>query len=76
MAAYRIHFVDYEGNVYAVREVERDNDQAAIDAALGLNVVLFEGFGFEVWQDERIVHRYRNQAERHDRPIGPAGLRR
>lgn len=60
MALYRIHFVDHGGNVRSTRHVEHDTDEAAIEAAHSLNVLSSVGAGFEVWDDERLVHQHRN----------------
>jgi len=62
MALYRVHFVDHGNNVYLTRHVEHDDDEAAVDAAHRMNAARNIGAGFEVWQDERMVHRHRNFA--------------
>jgi hypothetical protein len=59
MALYRVHFVDHGDNVYLTRHIEHDADEAAINAAHGMNARSV-GAGFEVWQDERLVHRHWN----------------
>jgi hypothetical protein len=59
MALYRVHFVDHGDNVYATEYVEHDDDESAIKAAHRLNVPSI-GAGFDVWDDERLVHRHRN----------------
>ena len=60
MALYRIHFLDHGGNVRSTRHVERDTDEAAIEAAHYLNVLPSVSAGFEVWHDERLLHQHRN----------------
>jgi hypothetical protein len=60
MALYRVHFFDFGGNIYATHHVEHDDDEAAIEAARRMNVLPHLSFGFEVWDDERLVHRHRN----------------
>ncbi len=59
MALYRVHFVDHGDNVYATHHLEHDTDEAALEAAHRLNVPTI-GAGFELWEDERLVHRHRN----------------
>jgi len=61
MALYRVHFVDHGNNVYLTRHVEHDDDEAAINGAHRMNAQSI-GAGFEVWRDERLVHRHRNFA--------------
>jgi hypothetical protein len=60
MALYHVHFLDHEDNIYATHRVEREDDEAAIGAAHELNVMPHLGIGFEVWEDERPLHRHRN----------------
>jgi hypothetical protein len=60
MALYRVHLLDHGDNVYATRQVEHDDDDAAIEAAHRLNVLPHLGSGFEVWDDKRLVQRHRN----------------
>ena len=60
MAIYHVHFFDFGGNIYATHHVEHADDEAAIEAARQLNVLPHLSFGFEVWDDERLVHRHRN----------------
>ena len=59
MALYRVHFVDHGNNICLTREVEHQDDAEAIEAARRMNAPSV-GAGFEVWRDERLVHRYRN----------------
>ncbi|HML11071.1 MAG TPA: hypothetical protein VK432_09435 [Stellaceae bacterium] len=61
MAPYRVHFLDHGGNVYAIHHVEHDHDEDAIGAAHRLNVLPHLGSGFEVWEDDRLVHRHSNR---------------
>jgi hypothetical protein len=59
MALYRLHFVDHGGHVYATYHLTHDSDDEAIEAAHRMNVPTI-GAGFDVWDDERLVHRHRN----------------
>jgi hypothetical protein len=60
MARYRVHFLDHGSNIYATYHVEHDGDEDAIEAAHQLNVLPQVASGFEIWEDERLVHRHRN----------------
>ncbi|HTW54047.1 MAG TPA: hypothetical protein VME45_19325 [Stellaceae bacterium] len=60
MARYRVHFMDHGENIYATHQVERSNDEAAVAAAHQPNVMPQLGAGFEVWEDDRLVHQHRN----------------
>jgi hypothetical protein len=60
MALYRVHFLDHGDNIRATHHVEHDDDEAAIAAAHRLNVLPHLVAGFEVWDDERLVHKHRN----------------
>jgi len=60
MALYRVHFLDHGDNVRITHYVNLDDDETAIDAARQINVLPHLGSGFEVWDDERLVHRHRN----------------
>ncbi len=60
MARYRVHFLDFGDNVRTVQEIDQDDDKAAIEAAQRLNVLPRISLGFEVWQDDRLVHQHRN----------------
>jgi hypothetical protein len=60
MALYRVHFLDFGGNVRATHQIEHDNDEAAIQAAHRMNVLPQINGSFEVWQDDRLVHRHQN----------------
>src|SRR5215831_15524273 len=57
--AYRVHFVDYGDNVYSTEYIEHDDDEGAIAVAHRMNVPSI-GAGFDVWNDDRLVHRHRN----------------
>jgi hypothetical protein len=59
MGLYRVHFVDHGDNVYATEYLEHDDDESAIEAAHRMNVPSI-GAGFDLWDDERLVHRHRN----------------
>jgi hypothetical protein len=60
MALYRVHFVDHGDNIRSTHHVEHEDDEAAIEAAHRLNVLPHMNGGFEVWHDDRLVHRHRN----------------
>jgi hypothetical protein len=60
MAWYRVHFYDHGENVRASHDIEHDDDAAAIAGAHRLNVLPHMGKGFEVWEDDRLVHRHDN----------------
>jgi len=59
MPLYRVHFVDHGDNVYSTEYMEHDDDQEAIAVAQRMNVPSI-GAGFDVWNDDRLVHRHRN----------------
>lgn len=59
MALYRVHFVDHGDNIYLTQDIEHRDDAAAIEAARRMNAPSI-GAGFELWQDDRLVHRHRN----------------
>jgi hypothetical protein len=59
MALYRLHFVDHGEHVYATCYSAHDSDDEAIAAAHRMDVPAI-GAGFDVWDDERLVHRHRN----------------
>jgi len=59
MVLYRLHFVDHGQHVYATYYLTHDNDDEAIEAAHRMNVPAI-GAGFDVWDDERLVHRHRS----------------
>ena len=60
MSLYRVHFFDHGDNILSVRDIEGDDDDAAIAAAHGLNVLPHITAGFEVWEGDRFVHRHSN----------------
>jgi hypothetical protein len=60
MALYRVHFLDHGENIRFTHHVQHDDDEAAIEAAHHLNVLPHMNAGFEVWDDDRLVHRHRN----------------
>ena len=59
MPRYRIHFLDYGDNVRDTHHVDRDDDGAAIEVARRLNVFPHITPGFEVWHNDRLVHKHR-----------------
>jgi hypothetical protein len=58
MPQYRVHFVDHGERVFDTTVVEHDTDEAAIEHARRLDVPSI-GAGFDVWQEDRLVHRHR-----------------
>jgi hypothetical protein len=63
MARYFVHFVDHGNNIRATHDIEHDDDEGAIAAAHRLNVLPHMSAGFDVWEDERLVHRHRNSPD-------------
>jgi hypothetical protein len=59
MPRYRIHFLDQSDNVIDAVQFEEDHDHAAVEHAHRINVPSI-GSGFEVWRDDRLVHKHRN----------------
>ena len=55
---YRVEFVDYGDNVRGVERIERASAAEAIEAAQKMNVPTFIA-GFDVWEEDRLVHRHR-----------------
>ena len=62
MTIYQVHFVDHGNNVRSVECIERATDAEAIEAAHKMNVPTFIA-GFDVWEDDRLVHRHRKSPE-------------
>jgi hypothetical protein len=60
MALYQVHFYDFGENIRAVHDIEHDDDESAIAAAHRLNVLPHVSASFEVWNNDRLVHRHRN----------------
>ena len=60
MALYRVHFYDHGDNILSVRDIEHDDDDAAIAGAHRLNVLPHMTAGFEVWEGDRLVHQHDN----------------
>jgi hypothetical protein len=58
MSRYRVHFVDHGDRVFDSIVVEHDTDEAAIEHAHRLDVPSI-GAGFDVWHEDRLVHRHR-----------------
>jgi integrase len=54
MALYRVHFVNHDGNVNSMRELDHDDDDDAIEAAHCLDVPWI-GAGFDLREGERLV---------------------
>ena len=60
MALYQVHILDHGDNIRATHHIEHDDDETAIAAAHRLNVLPHVSGGFEVWDDDRLVHKHRN----------------
>lgn len=60
MALYRIEFLDHGLNVRATAEIECADDVEAIKEAHDAHVPQI-GFGFDVWEGNRLVHQHRRQ---------------
>jgi len=58
MTLYWVEFVDHGDNVRSVKRIECATDAEAIEAADNINVPTFIA-GFDVWEDDRLVHRHR-----------------
>ncbi len=56
---YRIEYIDHGGNVFERRFIEHNDDRSVIDEAHRGHVPGI-GAGFDVWQDNRLVHKHRN----------------
>ena len=59
MPRYRVHFLDQSDNVIDAVQFEEDHDEAAVEYAHRINVPSIGG-GFEVWRDDRLVHKHQN----------------
>ncbi len=59
MTVYSIGFVDHGENVYSRHEIDEESDEAAIEKALRLNGSPRIGAGFDLWHEDRLVHRHR-----------------
>jgi hypothetical protein len=60
MPTYRADFVDHGENIYRTDHVEHEDDEAAIRHAARRNPLGAAGGGFDIWQDDRLVHIYRH----------------
>jgi hypothetical protein len=69
MALYTINLISHHGAIWDADELDCDTDEEAVAFAENLSVPAF-GNGYDVWQQERLVHRHR---ERHGR-AGPSDL--
>jgi hypothetical protein len=70
---YRVEFVDHGDNVRGVERIERASDAEAIEAAHKMNVPTFIA-GFDVWEEDRLVHRHRKyQRSRVNLGTAPSG---
>ena len=56
---YPIEYIDHGGNIFERKFIEHEDDRAAIDQAHHWHVAGI-GAGFDVWQDDRLVHKHRN----------------
>ncbi|MGH7073568.1 MAG: hypothetical protein ACREFD_05120 [Stellaceae bacterium] len=58
MPLYTINFIDHAGNVRDSDERDCDTDEEAIAFAHDMNVPGI-GNGFDIWHQDRLVHRHR-----------------
>jgi len=58
LADYKVHFVDCADTVINALAVEHDSDDAAIAHAKRIYVPSI-GAGFDIWHEDRVVHRHR-----------------
>ena len=59
MVIYTVEFLDFGGNVRVAHHIDHSDDAAAIEAAHRLNVLPHILRGFDVWREDRLVHRHR-----------------
>lgn len=55
MAAYRVHFVDHGGRVYAAQPLDCRHHEEAIGKARLMHARSI-GAGFEIWHDDELIH--------------------
>lgn len=60
MAVYRIEFLDHGQNVRATAEIECADNAQAIKEAHEAHVPSI-GFGFDVWQGDRLVYQHKRR---------------
>ena len=60
MALYRVQLLDGIGVVWDADEVDCDTDEQAVAFADDFSVPAF-GNGFDVWNQDRLVHRHRER---------------
>ena len=60
MPIFRVDFVDHGDRIYDTLVLEHETDEAAVEEAHRRNVPSI-GAGFEIWQEDRLVHRRRNR---------------
>jgi len=58
MPLYRVHFVNHGDRVFSTVDLEHDTDEAAIEEAHRQDIPNI-GAGFDVWHEDRLVHRHR-----------------
>jgi hypothetical protein len=58
MAVYRVRCRDYRDSVYVTHYIEHDQDEEAIEAAHRMSIRSIQTAGFEVWEDDRLIHRH------------------
>ena len=57
---YRVNFFDHAGDIFRTMRFTRDSDAEAIAEAHRSNTLPRLAASFEVWQDDRLVHRQRD----------------
>jgi hypothetical protein len=61
LAEYYVHFIDRGDRVINALVLDHDTDEAAIKHA-GRLYVASVGNGFDVWHEDRLVHRRRSMS--------------
>jgi hypothetical protein len=55
MPPYRAHFLTHGDDIFSVEHFEADHDEAAV-AFAGRAFRSNIGKGYEIWQDDRLIH--------------------
>lgn len=62
MPRYAIHFVDHGENVFGTADIVCVHDDEAIAQAQRMDVPSI-GNGFDLWHEDRLVHRHRHSGK-------------
>jgi hypothetical protein len=68
-APYRVAFLDPAGGVFDAIQFKCGSDEMAIEEAHRLNVPSM-GAGFDVWHEDRVVHRHRRETAEKKKAAG------